>query len=273
MLRYLSLLCTAMLALLALPSYVHSQSETPESTIFLPLVMDTSLSSQWLKRVNGYRWRAGVPPVTEASLLNDNCYQHARYIAENNQVVHNQDEANPYFTPAGRDCAQKGNLWIGRGENWTPAHAIDAWMESVNHRLWLLYPTTPRFGFGFYTIADGTRSAAALDVISNFNDGADYSGWPVRYPGPNQSDVPPKQYPITIHWRYFGPAPEIGSTELRIVGGSAINHSATIPETGHKAIVITPTDPLPVNSLIEVSVTGRYDGQDFTYTWQFHTTP
>jgi hypothetical protein len=257
-----------------LPAHAFSQAHGPTNTIFIPLVTNSlpPLSTNWLERVNGYRLRAGVPPVSEQAIMNSNCFEHARYMAENNYLTHNQNSSLPYASPAGQICAQKGNAWLGWGNGWTPADAIDSWMRSVGHRLWLLYPTTPTFGFGFYTTANGARSAAALDVLSYFNDGASYPNWPVRYPGINQTDVPPTQYPITLQWRYFGDTPVVNSTALQVVGGNSIAHifSTALP-VGHKGIVITPTVNLPPNSLIQAMVDGAYAGQPFSYTWQFQT--
>lgn len=262
------------LVLAKLPANTFSQSNVTTSTVFIPLVTKSlpPLSTNWLERVNGYRLRAGVPPVSEQAIMNSNCFEHARYMAENNHLTHNQNSSLPYASPAGQICAQKGNAWLGWGNGWTPADAIDSWMRSVGHRLWLLYPTTPTFGFGFYTTANGARSAAALDVLSYFNDGASYPNWPVRYPGINQTDVPPTQYPITLQWRYFGDTPVVSSTTLQVVGGSSIAHSvSTSLPVGHKGVVITPTGALPPSSLIEVTVNGSYAGQPFSYTWQFQT--
>ena len=255
------------LVLAKLPANTFSQSNVTTSTVFIPLVTKSPppLSTNWLERVNGYRLRAGVPPVSEQAIMNSNCFEHARYMAENNHLTHNQNSSLPYASPAGQICAQKGNAWLGWGNGWTPADAIDSWMRSVGHRLWLLYPTTPTFGFGFYTTANGARSAAALDVLSYFNDGASYPNWPVRYPGINQTDVPPTQYRITLQWRYFGDTPVVNSTALQVVGGNSIAHifSTALP-VGHKGIVITPTVNLPPNSLIQAMVDGAYAGQPFS---------
>jgi hypothetical protein len=133
------------LVLAKLPANTFSQSNVTTSTVFIPLVTNSlpPLSTNWLERVNGYRLRAGVPPVHEDATLNGNCFEHARYMAENNHLTHNQNSSLPYASPAGQICAQKGNAWLGWGNGWTPADAIDSWMRSVGHRLWLLYPTTP----------------------------------------------------------------------------------------------------------------------------------
>jgi hypothetical protein len=195
--------------------------------------------------------------VTEDATLNDNCRQHARYMAENDHITHNQNPSLPYASPEGQICAQKGNAWMGWGSGWQPR--------------WLLYPTTPTFGFGFYQ--NSQRSAAGLDVLSraSFNDAA-YSGWPVRYPAPDQTDVPATRYPITLLWPYFDQKPNLTDTALRVLPGTSLAHTATTAlPVGHKGIAITPGQNLPANATIEVTVTGTYKGQPFSFTWQFRT--
>lgn len=254
----------------AAPTEVIQASEA----VFLPLIVRPlpPLPDDWLGRVNGYRARAGVPPVTADPILNDNCFQHARYMAENNDLTHNQNPSLPYASPAGQICAQKGNAWMGWGSGWQPRRAIDGWMESVGHRLWMLYPTTPTFGFGFYS--NSQRSAAGLDVLSRarFNDDAAYSGWPVRYPAPDQQDIPAMRYPITLLWPHFDQKPVITGTGLRALPGTALAHTATTDlPVNHKGIAITPNQAFPPNTVIEVTVTGSYKGQPFSFTWRFRT--
>lgn len=249
-------------------------AEELSQRVFMPLIMRPipPLPDDWLGRVNGYRLRAGVPPVTEDATLNNNCQQHARYMAENNHLTHDQNPSLPYASPEGQICAQMGNAWMGWGTSWQPRDAIDGWMESVGHRLWLLYPTTPTFGFGFYKNAQ--RSASGLDVLSRtrFNNDAAYSGWPVRYPAPGQTDVPPTRYPITLVWPYFDQKPVLTGATLRALPGTPLAHNATTDlPVGHRGIAITPVQALPANATIEVTVSGTYKGQPFTFTWQFRT--
>ena len=242
---------------------------------FLPLIARPipPLPDDWLGRVNGYRERAGVPLVNEDTELNDNCWEHARYMAENDHITNNQDRSRPHASDKGQICAQKGNAWLGWGTAWQPRDAIDGWMGSVEHRLWLLYPTTPTFGFGFYQ--NSQRSAAALDVLSraSFFDDAEYSGWPVRYPAPDQTDVPATRYPITLLWPYFDQKPSLTRTALRVLPETTLEHTATTELSGgHKGIAIIPKQNLPANATIEVTVTGTYkEGQPFSFTWQFRT--
>jgi uncharacterized protein YkwD len=234
------------------------------------------MPADWLGRVNYYRQAAGVPIVTEDATLNSQCYLHAQYMAERNHLTHNQS-AGPYSTPAGQICAENGNAWLGGASlapYWQVENSIDGWIGSVGHRFWMLYPTTPTFGYGFYTDSDTNRAGAALDVLSTFNSAADaaYPGWPVRYPAPNQGGIPATTFPITLGWRYFGPTPSITATTLRIENGAAIGHTATnaLP-VGHKGIQIVPNIPLPDNTVFVVTVSGTYDGAPFEYSWRFST--
>jgi hypothetical protein len=197
-------------------------------------------------------------------------------MAENDDLTHDQNSALPYASDAGQICAQSGNAWIGGANGtpyWQPRDTIDSWMESVAHRLWLLYPTTPVFGYGFYT-ANNNSAAAGLDVLSRMNDDADlsYANWPVRYPAPNQSGVPAINYNITLNWRYFGSSPTVTSTSLTTSSGTALAHTVTTSmPAGHKGIVISPSVSLPPNTKVTVSVSGKYDNAPFEYTWSFTT--
>ena len=226
--------------------------------------------------VNYFRALAQVPAVTFDAGLDNNCYLHARYMAEENHLTHDERTDSPWYTPEGQICAQKGNAWLGGAfyiPYWQPYRSIESWMGSVGHRLWTLYPTTPVFGYGFYT-ASNNRAGAALDVLSDFDSSADagYPGWPVLYPGSGQSGVPAQVYPITINWRYFGPTPTVSSTSLTTSGGAPIAHSVTTElPVGHKGIQITPGAALSARTTFVVSVSGTYDGAPFTHTWSFST--
>lgn len=226
--------------------------------------------------VNYFRTLAGVPAVNYDATLNDNCFQHARYMAENNHLTHQQDPTLPYASDAGQICAAKGNVWLGGtapAPYWQTYHSVNGWMASTGHRLWLLYPTTPTFGYGFYTAATN-RAGAALDVLSAANFGADtaFGRWPIRYPAPEQQGVPATVYPITLNWRYFGTAPAVSGSSLATAAGTPIAHTVTtnLP-AGHKGIVILPSGSLPANTTILVSVSGIYAGEPFTFDWSFHT--
>jgi uncharacterized protein YkwD len=271
------------------PAFVSAASNTANSgdmraRSFVPMVIGGSKQaptaepiriSDPQQYVNAFRRTAGVPAVTFDQTLNDNCWLHARYMAEENEITHDERVGSPWYTPAGQSCGQKGNAWLGSEFNrayWQPYHAIESWVASVGHRMWLLYPTTPVFGYGFYT-ANNNRAGAALDVLTRVNMGKDtsYAGWPVRYPAPDQTGIPAQAYSITLGWRYFGATPTVSSVSLS-VNGSPIPHtySTSLP-VGHKGIEIKPSQPFPPNSTIAVSVAGTYDGKPFNYAWSFKT--
>ena len=106
-------------------------------------------------------------------------------MAEENEITHSERASSQWFSNEGQSCGQNGNAWLGSAFTqpyWQPYHAIESWMASVGHRMWLLYPTTSVFGFGFYS-ASNNRAGSALDVGSGKIDtgkDASFAGWPVR---------------------------------------------------------------------------------------------
>lgn len=257
------------------PSLTPTLTPTRTLTPTLTATPSTPPKQNWLTYVNWFRGLAGVPAVNDDAILNNNCWEHARYMGENLHLTHNQDPTKPYASAAGQICAGNGNAWLGWGTGWQSYQPIDGWMGSTGHRLWLLYPTTPTFGFGFYQSANTSKGAGgALDVLSRANFSADeaYAGWPIRYPASNQINVPPSRYPITLFWRYFGPAPTVTSTNLVTSGGSSLSHSvSTSLAAAHKGVEIVPTSNLPAGTRITVTINGTYNGAPFSVTWSFTT--
>jgi uncharacterized protein YkwD len=254
-------------------SYVPAvlRSGGPAQTTVSPLPDRTDPA----RYINYFRSAAGLPAVTFSDTLTQNCWLHSRYMAEENELAHSERPDSPWYSTGGQTCGKNGNVWLGSAFSrpvWQPYHAIDNWLASVGHRMWLLYPTTPVFGFSFYT-AGNNRAGAALDVLSGINSGNDlsYAGWPVRYPAPNQSGIPPQAYSITLGWRYFGATPTVSSVSLSADGKPIpFTHTTALP-VNHKGIEIKPAQPLPANSTITVSVAGSYDGKPFSHTWNFMT--
>lgn len=280
--RALALLVSAAAAL-GCGLAVHAQEPTAQPPrVYAPLVIAPEVdapaappavqSTDWLSRVNYYRALAGIPPAGEDPALSASCLQHARYMAVNNHLTHTQDPSLPFASSAGQACAQKGDIWLGHGSGFSTAESVDGWMASVGHRLWVLYPTTTAFGYGFY--AGAGHEAAALDVLSRPDFGADtaYAGWPVRYPGADQIGVPAGRTAVTLLWRHFGATPQIGATDLHAADGHQIDHTAdTDLPGGHKGVQIVPQADLPANTVFSVQVTGTYDGEPFSVSWQFST--
>lgn len=257
------------------PSLTPTLTLTPTVTPTLTLTPSTPPKQNWLTYVNWFRGIAGVPAVNDDATLSNNCWEHARYMGENLHLTHYQDPSKPYASAAGQICAGNGNAWLGWGTGWQSFQPIDGWMSSTGHRLWLLYPTTPTFGFGFYQSSNSSKGAgAAMDVLSraNFDADAAYSGWPIRYPASNQINIPPSRYPITLLWRYFGVSPTVTSTNLVTSGGTSLSHSvSTSLAAVHKGVEIIPASNLPTNTRITVTINGTYNGASFSYTWSFTT--
>lgn len=228
-----------------------------------------------LAYINYFRAAANVPLITLDEALNQNCWLHSRYMAEENQITHSENAGSKWYTAGGQSCAKNGNTWLG-GEYfqsfWKKSDAVEGWVGSVGHRLWMLYPTTVVFGFGFYTAANN-RAGSALDVLTQFSANRDgsYANWPVRFPGVNQTNVPATAYPITLGFPYSGPAPVISSVSLTANGAAIPNTFDTALPVSHKGAEIIPSRPFPANSTINVSVSGTYKGQPFTYAWSFKT--
>ncbi len=252
----------------------------PPHIQFIPLVVQPGVpaaeNSDAINLVNEMRSEADIPPVNESDPLNDNCFEHARYMAENNVLAHEQNPDLPYASESGQDCAQNANAWLGRSngiDDWTPDDSVEVWMGSVGHRLWLLYPTTRIVGYGFFSTNETNRAAAALDVLSSahFEEDLEYDDWPIQYPV-GDVNVPSTRYPVTLNWRYFGPKPVLDKVQLQTAAGQAIAFDAnTNLPAGHKGIQIIPKQDLPPYSLIKVTVSGDYDGTPFNYTWDFRT--
>jgi uncharacterized protein YkwD len=282
--RLLLVLVTLSLAVVILLSrgvnHVQADENRGTHTQFIPLIAQPKRPVSKVKSavtlVNKKRAEAGVPPVQNHVQLDTNCFEHARYMANNNVLTHEQDPDLPFASPAGEACAENANAWLGSNREdpgWKPDHSIEGWMRSVAHRLWLLYPTTTTVGYGFFITQQDNRAAAALDVLSYADFAADetFDGWPVKYPN-ESSVVSPVRYPITLQWRYFGPKPIFTETHLATSNGRAIAHKATVNlPAGHKGIQIIPGQDLPPNTRFTVTVSGSYEGQPFQHTWTFRS--
>ena len=280
------------------PSAVVIEPQTPQSTqvaqalqnrAYIPMVIRGPSSqtapptpsapptdpNDYAGFVNYYRTAAGVPPVTFDATLNNNCWLHSRYMAEENIIAHDEKRDSKWFSAGGLSCAQNGYVWLGGDyvqPYWKARDAVQGWAASVGHRMWLLYPTTPVFGFGFYAAANN-RAGSSLDVLTQFNSAKDagYANWPVRFPGSGQTGVPATPYPITLGWSYFGSTPTVGSVSLTANGKALANTVTTTLPVGHKGIQITPSQALPANTIINITVSGTYDGKAFSYSWSFTT--
>lgn len=273
--------CLTACALLLISTPSQTLSQTPPPSIYIPIVA-RPMPENWRDRLNAYRSLAGVPPVQEDSGLSADCKALAKSMAESDKL--NPQSGDPYYPGDSNACIGKSRLWIGRGRDssnpWQQYNSIDFWMSRGDLRVWLLYPTLPKVGFGFESISDLSRSAAALNVVTHFDEGANdnsHTSWPVKYPADGQTGVPATKYPITLLFPYSRSMPRFVSSEISH-GSNVLGHTQDILSTTqtqtHNVIILTPTQDLPELSTISVKIFVEYSdypGTYIPYKWTFQT--
>ena len=133
------------------------------------------VSNTWLGRLNQYREKAGLPPVSENEALSTGDANHARYLVANQAAmirsgkidasIHEEDPAKPYFTPEGKAAAAVSDidaLYTDPPATPDSPWAIENWVTGPFHRMWLLDPALHRVGYGQY--CEGGNCAAALNI-------------------------------------------------------------------------------------------------------------
>lgn len=250
----------------------------------------------WLSYVNYHRALAGLPPVTENRSYSDGCFKHARYMAKNKIMAHDEDPKKPWYTPEGKQAAQSSNLVIHSAND---RGAIDQWMTGPFHALGIIDPRLQQTGYGRYK----QGGAAALDVIRGSTGSVEPSSYPVKWPKDNATtfllsyngkEIPnplshapsyraPSGLPIILQIGSGDQTPEVTSSSFS-QGGKKLRHFV-ISETNYRnpnksyqalgrsvlnsrdAVVVVPKDPLKPGRRYTVSITAN--GQ--TYTWSFKT--
>lgn len=121
-----------------------------------PSVAAMPVPTAWLARVNFYRALAKLQPVTEDVKLSTGDMLHARYLVKNRSLpldstAHNEDPANPWFTPEGLAAARGGDDVIPPCPGClmrSATEAIDLWVTGPFHRILILNPSLSRIGYG-----------------------------------------------------------------------------------------------------------------------------
>jgi uncharacterized protein YkwD len=140
-------------------------------------------SAPWLDRLNTWRANANVSPLTENTTWSQGDLLHGQYMVKNNLVTHYETPGVPYYTVAGDQAAQNGNIQVSSTTATTDPQVIDWWMGAPFHAMAMMDPRLTTTGFGAYR--DSTTSpwqeGAALDTIR----GNSFSGgtYPVYFPG------------------------------------------------------------------------------------------
>ena len=140
--------------------------------------------SGWLAEVNAYRALANLPTVSENPTWSDGDWKHSRYMVKNDYIGHDEDPANPWYTPEGRTAAQNGNTFVSSSSTAADSYAIDFWMRAPFHAVAILDPALLQVGFGSYREADGGwQMGATLDVIRGLGLIPPNVSFPIEYPG------------------------------------------------------------------------------------------
>lgn len=193
------LLLVAMLAL-----FVDSTASQRQRLAFIPHMYvaledppsPPRLPSNWLDYVNFYRAMAGLPAVAANTDWARGNELHGRYSVKNDNLIHDEDPANAWYTAEGQQAARSSNLMGSYGAEENFYVSIDAWMQAPFHAIGILDPQLNEAGYGEYSEADGRelQFASGLDVLRGLGPLPDGVRFPVLWPGPGAT------VPLTEHW-------------------------------------------------------------------------
>jgi hypothetical protein len=253
---------------------VHSQSDSlPNGDAAQAQGAASSLqfSQHWLERVNYYRQVAGLAAVVESQAYNADLAKHVAYMLFNvpaEGLWHGETPGRPGYTPEGDRAAEESNLLFG-GSGITPAQAIDAWMNSIQHRYGILRPdlTTTGFGLG----CDSQNCGAGLNVIRGivWNTGLQPNG--VIYPGPDQRGV---NRGVTLTWQFLSDSTvALKSASLQDSSGQSIPFAQTSPPNGDyfNMVSVDPNALLSPGARYTASITVQLGAAELSRTWSFTT--
>lgn len=282
-------------------------------------VPEAGETSGWLERLNHYRLLSGLGPVHEDTALSAGGFAHARYLVKNSSAMiragtlgaemHNEEPGKPWYSVEGLRAARSGDIeqWWGPAPGSRPASgwAIDEWIASTWHRMWILNPRLREVGYGEY--CENGSCVAVLDVLSRLGRAGfapAAAPAPIEFPprgaamrmnelGDEWPDplsscdgyTAPVGLPITLQLGSMIPARLSAYSLTRgtdrqtleacgfdassyVNSGSADQSRARdiLSELG--AVVVIPRGPLaPGDYTVEMTVNGR------SYTWQFSVTP
>lgn len=276
----------------------------PTTQIYIPSVLlgsATAPTPDWLTYLNAYRAMAYLPPLTENSAWSTGGEAHSRYTVKNDILMHTEEAGNQWFTQAGMEAAQAGNLMASYNQNASDFHAIDSWMQAPFHAIGILDPALLQVGFGSYREADGgIQMGATLDVLRGLGQIPMGLVYPIMWPG-NGTTVPltkftsegpdpltscpgyatPSGLPILLQIGPGGSRPAVTGASLSqggnvvevcvFTGSTYSNPDRNAQEVGRAilnerdAIVLIPRTPLTPGVSYSVSITAN--GR--AYNWSF----
>src|SRR2546423_14529863 len=120
----------------------------------------------WLDELNLWRSSAFLSPLTENTTWSAGDYNHSLYMVKNDLVTHYETSGTPYYTVAGDQAAQNGNIEVSSSTSATDAGAIDWWMGAPFHAMAMMDPRLTQTGFGAYReVKSGWDAGFTLDTI------------------------------------------------------------------------------------------------------------
>jgi hypothetical protein len=251
-------------------------------------------SSGWLDRLNAWRLGSHLSVLTENTTWDQGDYNHSLYMVKDDQVTHYEVSTLPYYTVAGDQAAQNGNIQVSSTTSKTDESAIDWWMAAPFHAMGMMDPRLSSTGFGSYReVKSGWQAGFTLDTLR----GNPFSGgsFPVFFPG-NGSSVPLTQYsgnefpdPLQACPGYSMP---VGLPVFVEVGGNVATSVSAHAFTGNGAplahcvidssspsvgsnltyrggVIVVPQQPLQAGVVYAVALTVN----GLPYTWTFTVNP
>jgi len=151
-----------------------------------------------LRRINLFRWLAGLPPVLDQPSEQAAQIECAVMMSANGSLSHDPPSGWDCYTSAGAAAAGRSNIALGYG---SPGSAIDGYMldrnvPSLGHRRWILNPPLGRVGIGF---ASPSRPGQCLSVFDRSGPGSERTWTAYPNPGPAPTFLAEGEWSFQTH--------------------------------------------------------------------------
>ena len=252
--------------------------------------------------INYRRIQAGLPKLTENSLIDAAAQGHSNYQKINNTITHDEISSNSGFTGAQLVDRLNAAGYLLKGE-YAAGEVIAAATDTsgfvlseqlitaIYHRFVIFEPAFKEIGTGAATIAGGYTYFTADFAANNGYGPGLRRGNIVVYPVDKQTRVATSfstnqetpdpvanqdltGYPISVHAN-ISAILNVSTFTVRPHGGSDLTVkmliSAQDPETPVSAAAIIPLAVLAASTTYDVAFSGSVDGVPVTRSWSFTT--
>lgn len=259
------------------PTATATPTLTPTATVSTEPPVVEEIPADPLLRINYFREKAGVGTILFDATLSDGAQKHAEYMTSHRTISEAELSTDPMYTPEGDEAAHNSNLWYGGGFGiWTPASAIDHWMRSPYHRIWVLYPQTTQMGWGYSEDMGNRSTAAVLRVFGGWDQSIPFTE-PIRYPAPNQTTIPATRFGVSLQFPIYTANPTVTSATWVDAGGNAVAFRRIDPSNDAymryygNTVFLLPDAVLAPLTTYTVRIVGSYNSQPFDLQWSFST--